>query len=101
MDAYNRCIKRVSEKNGYDLIISDFRMPKMSGLELLRKVRQNSILEETKFILISGFGEEHIIKEAIGLKVTDFIAKPFRQEILLDKVKVALRHSHRKQRRKS
>jgi two-component system response regulator ChvI len=71
-----------------DLAILDIKMPRMDGMELLRRVRQGSDLP---VILLTSKEEE--IDELFALKIgaDDFIRKPFSQRILLERVKVILR----------
>ena len=72
----------------FSLIISDFRMTEMSGLELLRKVRE--VRPNMMFIIMTGFPEIDIVVEAIHLGATDFIIKPIDLELLIFSVKKAL-----------
>jgi len=58
----------------FDLVISDFNMPGMSGLELLKKIRQDHL--ETSLILITAYGTDALIEEVHQLGIT-YIAKPF------------------------
>ena len=63
-----------------DLIVCDMRMPKMSGVEVIRTIR--GMLQSTKRravpeILITGYAEEDMSKEAEALQVADYIYKPF------------------------
>src|SRR5438552_12912901 len=73
-----------------DLAILDIKMPRMDGMELLRRVRQGSDLP---VILLTSKEEE--IDELFALKIgaDDFIRKPFSQRILLERVKVILRRA--------
>src|SRR5215475_6721361 len=73
-----------------DLAILDIKMPRMDGMELLRRVRQSSDLP---VILLTSKEEE--IDELFALKIgaDDFIRKPFSQRILLERVKVILRRA--------
>jgi two-component system response regulator ChvI len=73
-----------------DLAILDVKMPRMDGMELLRCVRQNSNMP---VILLTSKKEE--VDELFALKIgaDDFIRKPFSQRVLLERVKVILRHA--------
>jgi len=64
----------------FDLVISDFNMPGMSGLELLKKIRQE--YRETSLILISAYATEALVKEVHQLGIT-YIAKPFELPFLM------------------
>jgi len=73
-----------------DLAILDIKMPRMDGMELLRRLRQNS---ELPVIFLTSKDEE--IDELFGLKMgaDDFIRKPFSQRLLVERVKAVLRRS--------
>jgi len=73
-----------------DLAILDIKMPRMDGLELLRRLRQNADLP---VIFLTSKDEE--IDELFGLKMgaDDFIRKPFSQRLLVERVKAVLRRS--------
>ena len=64
-----------------DVIISDFNMPKMNGIELLEEVRELGNL--FPFILITGYGDKETYIKAHRLGVFDIIEKPFQHENLL------------------
>ncbi|MDB5037754.1 MAG: hypothetical protein JWQ35_1282 [Bacteriovoracaceae bacterium] len=76
--AYNMCIEKTNKKPFYDAIISDWKMPKLTGIELLEKVRNHTILKDTFFLMITAFDEVASVKEAIDLKVSQYLVKPFR-----------------------
>jgi CheY-like chemotaxis protein/anti-sigma regulatory factor (Ser/Thr protein kinase) len=61
-----------------DLIFTDVRMPRMSGLELLNAVR--SVAPETSVVVLSGFATVEDTVEALRLGALDFIHKPFEEE---------------------
>ncbi len=75
------------QKRPYDLVISDFRMPQMDGLELLRKIRENRI--RTTVVMITAYGGNDQMTEALRLGAHDYISKPFRAEEILLVVKKA------------
>ncbi len=68
-----QAFKLFSEKS-FDIVISDFKMPKMSGLELLAKIREVSPL--TAFILMTAYGSIDGAVKAIQAGVDDYISKP-------------------------
>jgi len=73
-----------------DLAILDIKMPRMDGMELLRRLRQKS---DVPVIFLTSKDEE--IDELFGLKMgaDDFIRKPFSQRLLVERVKTLLRRS--------
>src|SRR5216683_7656297 len=71
-----------------DLAILDIKMPRMDGMELLRRLRQTS---DMPVILLTSKEEE--IDELFALKIgaDDFIRKPFSQRVLLERIRAVLR----------
>ena len=59
-----------------DLIIADYEMPTMHGLQLLKAVRQEPALERTAFIMLSGVANEDVVRKADELGADSFLAKP-------------------------
>ena len=59
------------------IIISDYSMPGMNGLELLEAVRTDPLLHKVGFIMLSGVTETHIARQAEALGVNGYIVKPF------------------------
>ena len=76
-----------------DLAILDIKMPRMDGMELLRRLRQKS---DMPVIFLTSKDEE--IDELFGLKMgaDDFIKKPFSQRLLVERVKAVLRRAQGK-----
>ncbi len=60
-----------------DLIITDIMMPYMSGLEVVRKVKQDPGLKNIPVIVLSTMGQENIVEEAFELGADDYLKKPF------------------------
>lgn len=69
-----------------DFIIADWRMPKMTGLELLQEVRRDSRLCELPFMMLTAENDSQQIQEAIRLGVNDYIVKPFTSRTLESKL---------------
>jgi CheY-like chemotaxis protein len=61
----------------FDLIVSDWNMDRMDGIELLRRVRHNPLTEKTPFILVTASLTETAWRQAIEFGATEFIVKPF------------------------
>ncbi|MEW5772569.1 MAG: response regulator [Thermodesulfobacteriota bacterium] len=73
-----------------DLIICDWKMPEMDGLEFLRHVRCHTDWAATPFIMITGKADKTVVVESVRLKVTDFLVKPVDAKTLAQKVLKAL-----------
>src|SRR5712692_1130534 len=71
-----------------DLIMSDVKMPDMSGIELLRAARE--LLPETEVIMMTAFANVETAREAFLLGAYDFVQKPFDNDLLKETVARAL-----------
>jgi two-component system chemotaxis response regulator CheY len=76
----------ILKKEKVDLIISDWNMPKMSGLELLKAVRSDENLKDVPFVMVTAEAQKESILEAIKYKVNQYIVKPFTPETLKEKL---------------
>lgn len=76
-------------------IVSDIRMPKMSGMELLNALQANR--DPRPVILLTGHGDVELAVQAIKLGAQDFIEKPFKNDRLLESVRTALAVSEKTQ----
>ncbi len=70
----------------FQLVISDWNMPNCTGLEFLKKVRADSKLKKTPFVLLTAEAEASQIAEAIQVGVSNYIVKPFTVEMLKQKL---------------
>jgi two-component system, chemotaxis family, chemotaxis protein CheY len=71
----------------FQLIISDWDMPKMKGIDLLRKVRADAAMKATPFILLTAEAEAARVKEALTAGVNAYIVKPFTPQAFAEKLK--------------
>ena len=69
-----------------DLIISDYNMPEMDGLGLLRAVRGHPMARKVPFILLTGRGDRELVVKAATAGVNNYLVKPFTAEILRQKI---------------
>jgi two-component system, chemotaxis family, chemotaxis protein CheY len=58
------------------LVISDYHMPKVNGVELLRAVRGNPAIKGAAFFLLTGVENKEFLQEAINLKINNYLKKP-------------------------
>jgi len=88
-----QALARIQNGEAFDCIISDYEMPEMNGLELLRNVRETD--EEIPFVLFTARGSEDVASEAISAGVTDYLQKEFgieQYEVLAQRIKTAVGH---------
>ena len=69
-----------------DLIISDYNMPEMDGLGLLRAVRGHPVVRKVPFILLTGRGDKELVVKAAQAGVNNYLVKPFTAAILREKI---------------
>jgi len=74
-----------------DLIISDWNMPKMTGLELLKKVRANDKYKRTPFLMVTAEAQKQNVIEAVQAGVSNYVVKPFTAEAISDKLEKILK----------
>ncbi len=74
------------KKQKVDLIISDWNMPKMSGIDLLKAVRSDENLKDIKFIMVTAEAQKENVVEAIKHGVNQYVVKPFTPETLKEKL---------------
>jgi two-component system response regulator HydG len=73
---------------GFDVVLCDLRMPGLSGMDVLRKVREARV--DAAFIIMTGFGSIDTAVEAMKLGAVDFMQKPFFRDELLMRVRGAV-----------
>lgn len=71
------------------LVISDWNMPKMKGLDLLKHVRATAEWQNLPFVLLTSESERDQVTEAVLAGVSQYIVKPFSAKIFEDKLKAA------------
>ncbi len=76
----------VLNKDQVDFIVSDWNMPNMSGIELLRKVRSSEEFADLPFLMVTAEAQQENIIEAVQAKVSNYIVKPFTAETLAQKI---------------
>ena len=77
---------RVLENQQVDFIVSDWNMPNMSGLELLKAVRSDENLKGLPFLMVTAEALKENIVEAVKSGVSNYIVKPFTAETLKEKI---------------
>ncbi|KAB7666898.1 response regulator [Bacillus sp. B1-b2] len=78
------------EQNEYDLLILDYMMPIMTGLEVIEKVRGNEEKKHLKILMLSAKSQTHEQQDVIAAGADYFMAKPFSPLALLNKVEEIL-----------
>jgi len=76
------------QKEDFDLVITDIVMPEMDGIEFIRQARQ--IRPNLQVIVITGHPSQDTLREALSLKIIDYIPKPFTPSLIIEVVQKAL-----------
>ena len=77
--------KLLSEAH-YDVILTDWNMPNMNGLELVKKIRSEGTHQKTPIIMITTEGGKSEVIIALKAGVNNYIVKPFNAEVLKEKL---------------
>ena len=70
----------------YDLILMDWNMPKMTGIEALKKMKSEASIKAIPVIMVTSESEKSRIIEAIQAGAANYIVKPFQPETLQEKI---------------
>ena len=71
-----------------DILILDINMPKLSGLELLKKIRQDD--SKTKAIMLTAHSDANLLLEAVELKLTKYLIKPISRDELKESLNLVV-----------
>ena len=91
--AFNHCLKQIGGEAFPEILITDYKMPKVTGLDLVRKLRGNQDLKSIPIIMMTAHGEEELIRNGAKAGIKDFIMKPFKMEFIQKRVEVMLLRS--------
>lgn len=79
--AYNKL-----KSGSFGFVVSDWNMPNVDGLELLKKVRSDPELKDLPFLMVTAEAEKEKVIAAIKAGVSNYIVKPFTAEVLKEKM---------------
>ncbi len=79
-----------AQKDKFDLILMDVRMPRMTGYEACRILRENDATKEIPIIFLSAKGQEFEVQAGLEAGADDYILKPFAPEMLTRKIEKVL-----------
>jgi two-component system chemotaxis response regulator CheY len=75
------------KKKKYDLILCDWNMPEMSGIDLLKEIKSDDELKSIPFVMVTAEAQKDNIVEAVKAGVSNYIVKPFTAETVSEKLK--------------
>lgn len=76
----------ILNRDKIDFVVSDWNMPKMTGIELLRKVRSSEQFATLPFLMVTAEAQQENIIEAVQAGVSNYIVKPFTADTLKQKI---------------
>jgi len=90
--AWSKIQESHKENMHFDLILCDWNMPHISGIELLKMLRSHEalVVSKTPFMMITTNNEKHQVIEALSLGANNFVIKPFTSDVLLKKIELVL-----------
>ncbi len=74
-----------------DMVITDWNMPEMSGIEFIRAVRANAATKELPVLMVTTNAAEDDIVEALKAGVNNYVVKPFTPDTIKEKIQSALK----------
>jgi two-component system chemotaxis response regulator CheY len=81
---------RVIRENGSpDVVLIDWNMPAMSGIEFLRRVRNSGLVDETSLVMVTSESAPERVVEALESGADEYLMKPFTRDALLEKIELA------------
>lgn len=84
--AWEMLEKAHSEGEPFDFVVSDWNMPVLSGLDLLKKVRASDKFKSLPFLMVTAEAEQGNVVIAVKAGVSNFIVKPFSAQTLKEKI---------------
>jgi two-component system chemotaxis response regulator CheY len=76
----------VLKKDKIDLIMSDWNMPKVSGLDLLKAVRSDEAMKAIPFLMVTAEGQKDSVIQAVQAGVSNYVVKPFTADTIKEKL---------------
>ena len=76
----------ILQKDKIDMVVSDWNMPKMNGLDFLKQVRAAEQTKDIPFLMVTAEAQKENIIEAVKAKVSNYIVKPFTAATLGEKL---------------
>ncbi|MCM2280044.1 MAG: response regulator [Oligoflexia bacterium] len=84
--AWDNLEKAAAAGQPYHFIVSDWNMPEMKGIDLLKKCRASSSYKDVAFLLVTAEAEATQVKEAIVAGVDNYVIKPFTPQAFQEKL---------------
>ena len=82
----------LQDNNNFELIITDWLMPNMDGLELVEDIKSDKTLENIPILMITSVDDKINVIKALRAGIRDYIAKPFKPDLLQAKINKILKN---------
>lgn len=90
-EALEKLEKAQLEKKPYGLVLIDWMMPEIDGVETIRRIRLDNTLASTPaFVMVTAYSKEELLEKAVGLNIDGVLIKPVSPSTLLDSILNAL-----------
>ncbi|KJU83520.1 response regulator receiver domain-containing protein [Candidatus Magnetobacterium bavaricum] len=74
------------KNGGFDFLVTDWNMPNVTGLELLKRVRSDAKLKSMPVLMVTAEAEKEQVVEALKAGVNNYVIKPFTADVLKEKI---------------
>jgi two-component system, chemotaxis family, chemotaxis protein CheY len=81
--------RAIRDHGSPDVVLVDWNMPEMSGIEFIRRIRQTGMLDEASLVMVTSETAVEKIAEALESGADEYLMKPFTQDALLEKIELA------------
>ena len=81
-----QALTTLKKQGNFEFVVSDWNMPNMTGLELLKSVRADAQLKHLPFLMVTAEAEKENIIEAVKSGVSNYVVKPFTAQTLQEKL---------------
>jgi CheY-like chemotaxis protein len=89
--ALEKLIEATQMRSPFELVVVDWRMPRMDGIEVIRRIRQNEGIVPPHILMISAYDRQDCLRQVQGLNVADVLNKPVLPEMFKEAMKAAFR----------
>ena len=81
---------KILQEHDFDCVVSDIQMPEMTGDQLVEAIRKETKWKSIPIVMLSSHGDDDTIVKLLKLGANDYVAKPFRREILLSRIQAQI-----------
>lgn len=78
----------------YDMVILDWNMPNLTGIEVLKRIRRSEDIADTPVLMLTAEAQQENVIEAVQAGASNYVIKPFTPDTLITKVKEILKRGH-------